>query len=98
MKRKDFLVRPGARVRLRDYATNHTAGVGRRADAARLLAASIQSIADAQTKLYAQDRWSLLIIFQAMDGAGKDSTIKHVMSDITGVAEKDWHRIIFSKR
>jgi PPK2 family polyphosphate:nucleotide phosphotransferase len=69
-------------VRLADFSTNHTRGVGARADAARLLAESVQSISDAQTKLYAQDRWSLLIIFQAMDGAGKDSTIKHVMSGV----------------
>ena len=82
MKRKHFVVRPGSRVRLADYPTNHTHGVGARADAARLLLDSVQSIADAQTKLYAQDRWSLLIIFQAMDAAGKDSTIKHVMSGV----------------
>lgn len=82
MKRKHFLVRPGSRVRLADFSTNHTRGVGARADAARLLGESVTSIADAQTKLYAQDRWSLLIIFQAMDGAGKDSTIKHVMSGV----------------
>ncbi len=82
MKRKHFLVRPGSRVRLADFSTSHTRGVGARADAARLLEESVKSIADAQTKLYAQDRWALLIIFQAMDGAGKDSTIKHVMSGV----------------
>ncbi len=82
MKRKHFLVRPGSHVRLADFSTSHTRGVGARADAARLLEESVKSIADAQTKLYAQDRWALLIIFQAMDGAGKDSTIKHVMSGV----------------
>lgn len=82
MKRRHFLVRPGVPVRLADYSTSHTRGVGARADATRLLAANVSAIADAQTKLYAQDRWSLLIIFQAMDGAGKDSTIKHVMSGV----------------
>src|SRR5689334_18042015 len=82
MKRKHFLVRPGSHVRLADFSTSHTRGVGARADAARLLDESIKSIADAQTKLYAQDRWALLIIFQAMDAAGKDSTIKHVMSGV----------------
>ncbi|MEO8483654.1 MAG: polyphosphate kinase 2 family protein [Acidobacteriota bacterium] len=82
MKRKPFLVRPGSRVRLADYSTSHTPGVGARADAARLLADNVRSIAEAQTRLYAQDRWSLLIILQAMDGAGKDSTIKHVMSGV----------------
>jgi len=37
---------------------------------------------DLQAKLYAQDRWALLLIFQAMDAAGKDGTIKHVMSGV----------------
>jgi PPK2 family polyphosphate:nucleotide phosphotransferase len=82
MKRKHFMARPGSRVRLADFSTNHTRGVGAKADAARLLAASVKAIAAAQTTLYAQDRWALLIIFQAMDAAGKDSTIKHVMSGV----------------
>jgi PPK2 family polyphosphate:nucleotide phosphotransferase len=47
-----------------------------------VLAASIQSLAALQEKLYAQDRWSLLCIFQAMDAAGKDGTIKHVMTGV----------------
>ena len=47
-----------------------------------LLADGVEKLADLQTRLYAQDRWSLLLVFQAMDAAGKDSTIKHVMSGI----------------
>jgi PPK2 family polyphosphate:nucleotide phosphotransferase len=82
MKRKPFLVRPGKRVRLSTVATDHTKGVGARDDAAKLLAASVRGIADAQERLYAQDRWAVLIILQAMDAAGKDSTIKHVMSGV----------------
>jgi PPK2 family polyphosphate:nucleotide phosphotransferase len=46
------------------------------------LAAGIQALADLQDKLYAQDRWSVLLIFQAMDAAGKDGAIKHVMSGL----------------
>src|SRR5690349_2770075 len=46
------------------------------------LAASIELLAKMQDKLYAQDRWAVLIIFQAMDAAGKDGAIKHVMSGI----------------
>ena len=46
------------------------------------LAVGIQALADLQDKLYAQDRWGVLLIFQAMDAAGKDSAIKHVMSGI----------------
>ena len=52
------------------------------AKAQSMLAASIERIADLQEKLYAQDHWAVLLIFQAMDAAGKDSTIKQVMSGI----------------
>jgi polyphosphate kinase 2 (PPK2 family) len=47
-----------------------------------LLAFGIDALAEFQARLYAQDRWSLLLIFQAMDAAGKDGAIKHVMSGV----------------
>jgi len=50
--------------------------------AKRMLADGIDVLADLQERLYAQDRWSVLLIFQAMDAAGKDGAIKHVMSGI----------------
>lgn len=46
------------------------------------LATGISALADLQDKLYAQDRWAMLLIFQAMDAAGKDGAIKHVMSGV----------------
>jgi polyphosphate kinase 2 (PPK2 family) len=46
------------------------------------LQTGVQALAELQDVLYAQDRWSLLLIFQAMDAAGKDGAIKHVMSGI----------------
>jgi PPK2 family polyphosphate:nucleotide phosphotransferase len=46
------------------------------------LQTGIQALAELQDKLYAQDRWSILLVFQAMDAAGKDGTIKHVMSGV----------------
>jgi PPK2 family polyphosphate:nucleotide phosphotransferase len=53
------------------------------ADAAKeVLQEGIELLAEYQDKLYAQDRWSLLLVFQAMDAAGKDGTIKHVMSGV----------------
>src|SRR3984957_14365441 len=51
-------------------------------EAKKLLQAGVKRMSDLQELLYAQDRWSLLLIFQAMDAAGKDGTIKHVMSGI----------------
>ena len=50
--------------------------------AAKALAAGVERLAELQERLYAQDNWSVLLIFQAMDAAGKDSTIKHVMSGV----------------
>src|SRR6202030_3877308 len=47
-----------------------------------LLAKGIASLAELQDKLYAQDRWGVLLIFQAMDAAGKDGVIRHVMSGV----------------
>jgi PPK2 family polyphosphate:nucleotide phosphotransferase len=51
-------------------------------EAQELLAHGIRRMAELQERLYAQDRWAVLLVFQAMDAAGKDSTIKHVMSGV----------------
>jgi PPK2 family polyphosphate:nucleotide phosphotransferase len=77
-----FRVKPGSRVRLpRDFDTE-----GRRqrskAEAQELLAAGVEMLADYQARLAAQDTHALLVIFQAMDAAGKDGTIRHVMSGV----------------
>ncbi|RVT98376.1 polyphosphate kinase 2 family protein [Mucilaginibacter limnophilus] len=66
---------------LDDYATDETAGY-KKENADEVLRDLIEEIADLQTALYASNRHSLLIIFQAMDGAGKDSAIAHTMSGL----------------
>ena len=72
---------PGERISLKKRSTTWTAGVNK--DQAReLLAAGIRKLALRQDMLYAQDRYAVLLIFQAMDAAGKDGTIKHVMSGV----------------
>jgi len=76
-----YRVKPGSRLSLAAIDPGDT-GTIRKADAKRLLAASLERLTESQERLYAQDTWSLLIMFQAMDGAGKDSTIKHVMSGV----------------
>src|SRR6185369_10428118 len=53
-----------------------------KADAKALLADGVERLAALQEKLYAQDRWSVLAVFQAMDAAGKDGAVKHVMSGV----------------
>ncbi|MBS0195474.1 MAG: polyphosphate kinase 2 family protein [Planctomycetes bacterium] len=77
-----FRVTNGDKFRLKDIDPNDTRGVKSRAKAEELLAKGVKQLSDMQEKLYAQDRWSLLLIFQAMDAAGKDGAIKHVLSGI----------------
>ena len=78
-----LIVPPGKKIRLRkDYAPGDTGGLVQKKEAQKLLAEGVQLLAGYQSKLYAQSTYSLLIIFQAMDAAGKDSTIKHVMSGL----------------
>jgi PPK2 family polyphosphate:nucleotide phosphotransferase len=70
------------KVRLQDYDPDDTAGLKSKDEAETLLAEGVDRLHDLQEKLYAQDRWAVLLIFQAMDAAGKDSTIEHVMSGV----------------
>ena len=78
-----FRITKGKGFRLKDFDPGDTCGLKLdKGDAADLLQRGIAWLAEEQNILYAQDRWSLLLVFQAMDAAGKDSTIKHVMSGI----------------
>ena len=78
-----FRVTKGKGFRLKDFDPGDTCGLKMdKGDAAELLQRGTAWLAEEQDMLYAQDRWSLLLVFQAMDAAGKDSTIKHVMSGI----------------
>ncbi len=80
---QSFRVPPGKKISLRDYDPADTGGlVKKKEDAAKLLQEGVQLLSEYQDKLYAQDTHALLIILQAMDAAGKDSVIKHVMSGL----------------
>lgn len=69
--------------RLKDHDPADTGGIDLEKDAADgLLARDVARLAELQTRLYAQDRWSLLCVFQGMDASGKDGTIKHVMTGV----------------
>jgi PPK2 family polyphosphate:nucleotide phosphotransferase len=74
----------GKGFRLKDIDPGDTRGIGseQKEEAKELLARGVEWLAEEQDRLYAQDRWSVLLVFQAMDAAGKDSTIKHVMSGV----------------
>jgi PPK2 family polyphosphate:nucleotide phosphotransferase len=89
LKRIGKLVEPyrvtrGKKFRLKDFDPGDTGGLGsdHKPEARELLEKGIQWLDEEQDKLYAQDRHSLLLVFQAMDAAGKDSTIRHVMSGV----------------
>lgn len=78
---KDLLAKPGKKHLVSDFDSASTDDLTKQ-DAKEQLAKDIEILAELQTMLYAQDRYSILVIFQAMDAAGKDGTIKHVMSGI----------------
>ncbi|MEI7713895.1 MAG: polyphosphate kinase 2 family protein [Rhodospirillales bacterium] len=78
-----YRVAKGKGFKLKDYDPTDTAGhLVHKHDAAAVLNGGVEHLSRLQEKLYAQDRWSLLVVFQAMDAAGKDGTIKHVMSGV----------------
>ena len=79
---KSYRINDGKHFQLKDYDPADT-GHWRSVDQAKeQLQKDIARMEDLQDKLYAQDRWAVLLIFQAMDAAGKDGTIKHVMSGV----------------
>ncbi len=86
MKPKDpvkaFRVKEGDGFRLSTIDPDDTRGFKSKEQAATALADGVATLAGLQEKLYADNRWAVLLVFQAMDAAGKDSTIKHVMSGV----------------
>src|SRR5213082_2405525 len=77
-----YRITKGEKFRLKDYDPADTNGVKSKQHAENILERRVGLLSDMQEKLYAQDRWALLLIFQAMDAAGKDGAIKHVMSGV----------------
>jgi PPK2 family polyphosphate:nucleotide phosphotransferase len=79
---KHFRVRPGGIVDLAQWPTKVGAAYHSDADYAQLLQDHVKRLAEQQELLYASDRYAVLLIFQAMDAAGKDGAIEHVMSGV----------------
>jgi PPK2 family polyphosphate:nucleotide phosphotransferase len=79
---KPYCVEDGDKFRLKDFDPAETNGLKSKEHAEELLQKGIAEMAELQDKLYAQDRWAVLLMFQAMDAAGKDGAIKHVMSGL----------------
>ncbi len=83
LRLKHIMVPPGKKITLRkDYDPAFTADFKNKKEAQKKLEKNIAELAEYQDILYAQDTYGLLIVFQAMDAAGKDGTIKHVMSGV----------------
>src|SRR5258708_16303419 len=82
MNHDKLIVPPGKRIRLKSYDPKYTGKFKNRDEAQAKLASDIGRLAKYQDVLYAQDTYAVLVIFQALDAAGKDSVIKHVMSGI----------------
>ena len=77
-----YCVSDGGKFRLKDYDTSDTGEVKNKEQSQKIIDNRAGLLSGLQEKLYAQDRWAVLLIFQAMDAAGKDGVIKHVMSGV----------------
>jgi PPK2 family polyphosphate:nucleotide phosphotransferase len=77
-----YCITDGKKFRLKDFDPADTNGIKSKKAAQDMLEAIAPMVAEMQEKLYAQDLWALLLIFQGMDAAGKDGAIKHVMSGV----------------
>jgi PPK2 family polyphosphate:nucleotide phosphotransferase len=77
-----YRVEDGRRFRLADHDPSEVREVRGKAQAKRLMAGGLERLRELQERLYAQDRWGVLMVLQALDAAGKDGTIEHVMSGV----------------
>lgn len=82
MTDEKLIVKPGSKIKLKDYDPKYTGKYQKKKEAIKKLEDDILKLEQYQDVLYAQDTYALLILFQAMDAAGKDGTIKHVMSGV----------------
>jgi len=79
---RPFLVPPGKKIRLKDYATDHTGHFNHKDDGKEALREDVSALAEMQNVLWASKEYAVIVILQALDAAGKDGTIKHVMSGV----------------
>jgi PPK2 family polyphosphate:nucleotide phosphotransferase len=85
---KKMMVHPDKKVKMKDFDTSYKGKVLNKQESEKMLDASRKYLADVQDKLYAHNRYSVLIIFQAMDAAGKDGAVKHIMSGFNPLGVK----------
>ena len=94
MKTEQFRIPEGSKVDLKDHPTDFTGDYTDKKQAVKDLASNVLRLRELQDVLYAQDRYSLLLVIQAMDAAGKDSVVEHVMS---GVNPQGCHVVSFKQ-
>ncbi|MCU0420287.1 MAG: polyphosphate kinase 2 family protein [Cyclobacteriaceae bacterium] len=88
IRAKDLLVKPKKKIKLKDYSTKYEGKILNKEDSEKLLEMGRKQLAEIQDKLYAHNRFSVLIVFQAMDAAGKDGAVKHIMSGFNPLGVK----------
>jgi len=88
IRTKDLLVPAEKKISLKDYSTKYKGKELNKKEAEMLLEMSRKGLAEIQDELYAHNRYSVLIIFQAMDAAGKDGAVKHIMSGFNPLGVK----------
>lgn len=85
---KNMMVKPGKSVNLKKYETDYTGNSINKEVGVELLEQGRKRLSEVQDKLYAHNQYSVLIILQAMDAAGKDSAVKHIMSGLNPLGVK----------
>jgi len=85
---KKMMVHPNKKVKMKDFDTAYKGKLLNKQESEKMLDASRKYLAEVQDKLYAHNRYSVLIIFQAMDAAGKDGAVKHIMSGFNPLGVK----------
>ncbi|MDZ7648793.1 MAG: hypothetical protein U5K54_17350 [Cytophagales bacterium] len=85
---RKFAVKSGKQIKLKDFDTEYKGKVLNKADSELLLENGRKHLAEVQDELYAHNRYSVLIILQAMDAAGKDGAVKHIMSGFQSIGGK----------
>jgi PPK2 family polyphosphate:nucleotide phosphotransferase len=85
---KKMMVHPNKKVKMKGFDTAYKGKLLNKQESEKMLDASRKYLAEVQDKLYAHNRYSVLIIFQAMDAAGKDGAVKHIMSGFNPLGVK----------